>query len=475
MPKNAASPTLPTTHQPLSRDPRFLPHSRTHFANGKPPKMLRSVADSLTPKRRFQHAPLQLTLAAWFLVFCQPTSVLLASDWPQILGPNRDGQTQAALIQPQDWPKRLSPTWEAPVGAGFAAPIVVGDQVILFSRIGDQEVVQAFGSASGKSIWKVGWPSEFLPRINPDPGPRATPASDGKVVVCWGAEGVAAAVEIATGKLRWQRPLRKEYGARDGYFGAGSSPIIVDDVAVFCVGARDNAGVVAVSLASGKTVWRATSYDSSYASPILTTLGSENLLVVPMRLNTVVLDPATGEVLGDVKFGSRGTTVNAASPVAVGNDSIWLTSNYGIGSTLFQFTGGSTNELLRGSRLLGSHYDTPVVVGGVLFGIDGYEGQGNVSLRAIDPVSQKLLWQQDDFGTAHLLAFKDYLLALSLDGRVTVLRGARDSFQPVVSTTVSKPGFENRSIPAFCGGALFLRNNSSAAPGGESLFRFDLK
>src|SRR5687768_12985667 len=66
-----------------------------------------------------------------------------STDWTQWRGPARDG-TIAAFTAPAVWPDMLVRRWKVEVGTGYSTPIVVGDRVYQFSRVGDNETMTAF-------------------------------------------------------------------------------------------------------------------------------------------------------------------------------------------------------------------------------------------------------------------------------------------------------------------------------------------
>ena len=63
------------------------------------------------------------------------SSVVVAQDWPQWRGPNRDGSI-AFFSEPASWPDRLVQGWREEVGLGYATPILVDDRIYMFSRQG---------------------------------------------------------------------------------------------------------------------------------------------------------------------------------------------------------------------------------------------------------------------------------------------------------------------------------------------------
>src|SRR5262249_12570199 len=152
-----------------------------------------------------------------------------------------------------------------------------------------------------------------------DDGPRCTPVIHGDSVFLLGPGGELACVAFETGKQIWHRQVYQEFKAPDGYFGAGSSPIVESEKLLLNVGGAGGAGLVAFSLTDGKTLWKATDEAASYSSPVATTIEGVRHLIFVTRLNVVSVDPANGEVRFRFPFGARGPTVNAANPLVLGD------------------------------------------------------------------------------------------------------------------------------------------------------------
>lgn len=389
------------------------------------------------------------------------------ADWPQILGPNRDGQASKATlaIQTADrisdakWPSALKVSWVVRLGSGFGGSAIVDDQVLTMHRVGGKEILEATSLQDGKQLWQSSWTATYEGRMNPDEGPRCVPVVHSGNVFCYGAAGDLACVRLSDGKLLWLRSLRREYDADDGYFGAGSTPLAIDGLVITAVGGKQ-AGIVAVDQGTGKTVWTATKYDASYASPIVVSNSAPTLALVVMRLNTVLVDVATGKVLSDVKFGSRGPTVNAATPIPLGDDRYFLTANYGVGAlTLAIDAAPALAETLR-NQSLSSQYNSPVLIGDKIIGIDGREDVGVASLRALNAKTQKTVWEQPDFGTANLIAIGSYVLAVSLPGEVSMIHADQERFTLLQQSAL--PSGNYRALPAISGKQLIVRRSTSS-------------
>src|SRR5881409_2705706 len=81
-----------------------------------------------------------------------------AHDWPQFLGPQRNGVYTGpplATSWPAGGPLKV---WEKHIGQGFAGPVVAGDRLILFHRVGREEVVDALGARMGEPRWHFAYP-----------------------------------------------------------------------------------------------------------------------------------------------------------------------------------------------------------------------------------------------------------------------------------------------------------------------------
>src|SRR5207249_2276019 len=114
-----------------------------------------------------------------FLLICFLfTTNTFASDWPQFLGPARDGSYSGTdLIEafPPGGPKIL---WKKDIGQGFSGPVVSNGKPILFHRIDDKETVECLDAKTGARLWISDYPTHYQDDFGFDEGPRATPTID---------------------------------------------------------------------------------------------------------------------------------------------------------------------------------------------------------------------------------------------------------------------------------------------------------
>jgi outer membrane protein assembly factor BamB len=65
-----------------------------------------------------------------------------AADWPQYLGPDRNGVYKGPPIADTWGPSGPSVVWRKTIGQGFAGPAVAGNRVLIFHRVKNEEVLE---------------------------------------------------------------------------------------------------------------------------------------------------------------------------------------------------------------------------------------------------------------------------------------------------------------------------------------------
>src|SRR5262249_43602536 len=137
------------------------------------------------------------------------------------------------------WPKDgLPKLWEKKIGEGFSGPVIAGERLILFQRVGDKETVECLDAATGKDRWKYDYPTNYRDALGKGNGPRSTPLIAKDRVYTLGAEGRLHCLELETGKKVWDRNLANDYAMRESYFGVGSTPILDSDRLILNLGAK---------------------------------------------------------------------------------------------------------------------------------------------------------------------------------------------------------------------------------------------
>ncbi|PYK97205.1 MAG: hypothetical protein DME19_17120 [Verrucomicrobia bacterium] len=347
-------------------------------------------------------------------------------DWPQFLGPHRNGTSDETGLLDR-WPTNGVPVvWEKKIGTGYGAPSVRGDRLVLHHRIGDEEIVECFEAATGKPLWRQGYPSRFIDPYGYNNGPRGTPLLTTDRCYTFGAEGKLVCLELQSGKLIWQRDTAKEFEVPPAFFGVGSSPVLEGDLLIVMVGGQPNAGVVGFDAKSGKTVWESVGEknwqglpmtgwpgepkvqwkrwdkQASYSTPVAATVNGQRQLFCLMRQGLVSLNPTNGEVNFSFWFRSRvEESVNAMNPVVV-DDLVFISAAYyRIGSVLLRVkpNNRSFDEVWR-STVLEIHWNTPIYHDGYLYAFSG-RNEPDARFRCVELKSGKLMWDRDESWPLH--------------------------------------------------------------------------
>jgi outer membrane protein assembly factor BamB len=352
---------------------------------------------------------------------------LCADDWPQWLGPRRDGTSaEKGLIKalPEKGPPKV---WEKNVGEGFSGPVIVGDRLILLHRLGDKEVVESWEAATGKPGWKFDYGCTYVDNYNAGNGPRSTPAVAGKRVFTLGVEGWLHCLDLETGKKIWGRNIVEEYKVPENFFGVGTSPVVEGDLVLVNVGGK-KAGIVAFHTGDGKEAWKATTDGASYSSPVAATIAGKRSAIFFTREGVVLLDPADGKVRHAQPWRSRErASVNAATPLVVG-DLLFFSSSYETGALTLRVGKEGVKEVWSGDEIMSNHFATCVHHQGFLYGFDGRQ-EGTPSLRCVELATGKVKWTKEKYGCGSMVVAEGHAFMLLEEGDLVLLELSPEGYR----------------------------------------------
>lgn len=389
----------------------------------------------------------------WFML-----ATLIATagaDWPQFLGPARNGiSAEAGLLA--EWPKKGPPLlWERSVGDGFSGPVVAGDRLLLFHAVGENDVLECLDPASGKLQWKAEYRSGYSDDFRKGDGPRTTPLIAGDKVFTLSALGLLYCRDLATGKELWHRDLLDDYKASKGFFGVGAGLLLDSDVLMVNIGGRPGAGIVGLDPKTGKEIWKATDDGASYAAPVAATIDGARHALFFTRTGLVSLDPANGTVRFSRRWRARiNESVNAATPVVAG-DFVFVSSSYGTGGLAARVKKDGIEDLWKGDGVLACHYNTPVLRDGYLYGIDGRQEGGEARLVCVEAKTGKLRWAQDRFGCASLIGVEGQFIITNEQGELILAEATPEGYREKARVAVLAGPV--RSEPALANGRLFVK------------------
>ena len=385
-------------------------------------------------------------------------TIAFGQDWPQFRGLARNGvYVPQTTIEPFP-PSGPELVWDRPIGAGFSAPVVSRGRVVIFHRQGTQEVVEALRAQDGQSIWKFSYETRYRDDFGFDNGPRATPVIQDGRVYTFGAQGRLHAVDFETGREVWGVDTHVEFGVRKGFFGAASTPLVIDGKVLANIGGSDGAGIVALDAENGETIWKATDHQASYSSPVFAQLDGKPAAVFFTREGLAVVAPSTGEVLYERRWRARShASVNAATPIVAG-DYVFLSASYGTGAITMKLCNRKIEELWSGEGVIDNHYSSCVLHGATLFGFHGRQEYGQ-SLRAVDLETGRLLWSEDKVRPGSVTRVGDRLLLLLESGELVLAKASRDSFEEISRAQILAR--ETRAFPAVANGRFLARDQDT--------------
>ncbi len=382
-----------------------------------------------------------------------------APPYAEYRGSRRDGVIVGPALN-RDWagqpPREL---WGQSVGGGYAGIVVRDNLAVTLEQRRDEEAVVGYDTATGHELWKHRHEAHFQESTG-GPGPRATPTIAGDRVYALGATGVLVCLDAATGKLQWRANTLE--GNENIPWGMAGSPLVYDQVVVVNPGSQTEAtkgrALVAYDRATGKQVWAAGSHKASYSSPMLATLAGRRQVLVFDAAGLGGHDPETGRELWRFPWVTN-YEVNAAQPVVLDGDRVFLSSGYGHGCAMVKVNeadGKWTAQELWQTRSMHCKFTSPVLYQGHLYGLD--EG----ILVCLDPATGQRKWKDGRYGHGQLLLAGDLLVIFAEDGRLALVEAAPDAYREVASRRVFGDR-KNWNHLALAEGKAYLRNHLEMA------------
>ena len=390
------------------------------------------------------------------LALCCFASLAVGADWPQFRGPNRDGVSpEAAVLKswPASGPKVL---WTAPVGEGYSQVVSVKGRLYTLAQQGEDQVALAFDGATGKRLWRTRIDGEY--NDGQGDGPRSTPTVDGEMVYALSANGKLAALRAGNGEVVWQHDLRAEYGANPPQWGISTSPLVEGNLLIVNVGGSGNKSIVAFDKTNGKVVWTSQGDGAGYSAPIAITVRGVRQVIVFTADAILSISPKDGRLFWRSGW-ETSYDVNAATPIFLPPDKLFVSSGYDTGSAVLQINRTNVTEVWR-SRGMKNQFSSSVLHNGILYGFD------NATFKAIDAATGNERWKQRGFGHGSLILAGGHLIVLSDKGKLALVQATPDEYKELGNAQV----LEGKcwTSPSLADGRLYVRNE-------EQLIAFDWK
>ncbi len=345
---------------------------------------------------------------------CLLLSTLAAADWPQWLGPQRDGASpEKGLLTtwPAAGPKLL---WKVEGGDGYSAIAVVGNRAYTMVQRDEDELAIALDIANGKELWKR--------RVGPGytndmgGGPRATPAVDGDFVYVQAATGPLVCLKASDGSVVWQHDLLKDFAGKNIAWGLSASPLIEGDLVLVLPGAT-GAGVAAYQKKDGKLAWKLGDDKAAYASPVMAMANGRRAAIFFTATGLLAVEPTNGKELWRVAW-ETDYDCNICTPLVLG-EQMFVSSGEKVGSALFNLKGADKPvpawESKGGKGVMTTYWANAVAHDKHLYGLSG-EFNKPSDLNCVDISNGKLAWSQPKFGLGALTVADGHLFIATSAG-----------------------------------------------------------
>ena len=406
-------------------------------------------------------------LAPITLGLCFLYSSVHAEDWPQWRGPQRNGiSRETGLLKewPTAGPKLL---WKlANTGRGYSTPAVVGDRLYLLSNEGlENEFVAALAVKDGSRAWITRLGNVGDPKQNPNfPAARSTPTVDGQFLYALGSDGDLASLEVATGKLRWRKNLRTDFGGKPGAWAYAESPL-VDGDAVVCTPGGSDATLVALNKNSGEVIWKCALPEgdqAAFASIIVADAGGVKQYVQLLQKGLVGVDAKSGKFLW--RYAKPTSRYGANIPTPLASDGYIYVGSAG--------TGGGAVKLKSkegGVEAEPVYFDPklPTAIGGVVKIGEFLYGTTAKSMMCLEFTTGKVQWEENALGAASICYADGHLYLHGENGEVALVEASsrqyRETgrFTPPDQPKHTNPMEKAWAYPVVANGRLYIRDHNT--------------
>ena len=411
-----------------------------------------------------------------------------ALDFPQLLGPNRDGTLQTVELA-DSWKRVPAELWKIDIGDGWSGFAAVNGFAVTQEQRGDQECVTCYEIKTGELKW-----INSQTRRHEDTmamgkaGPRATPTiHEGRVYVT-SATGVLDCLDGSNGKLIWSKNVPEmvgitqlvkksglglDYTVEDSRlaWGRSASPLIVGDLVITPAGGPASikpeepepmTTMIAFDKNSGEEKWRGGDKMIAYGSPRIVSIAGTNQIVLATETDVVAHDVETGEELWSHPwYGISDGAANCSQITVVDDGLLIISKGYTQGSELISVSQDAEGKwasetIQKDRRLIKTKLTSPVIYQGHAYSLsDGF-------LECVEAKTFERKWKQRGrFGHGQILLVGDKLLVHSESGTLFLVSPDPSEYQELGKVKTIK-GICWNTICLY-GDLLLLRSEVEAA------------
>lgn len=343
-------------------------------------------------------------------------------DWPQWLGPDRNAVSRESGLL-QEWPEAGPQiAWRIKgLGGGYGAPSIAGGKIFGMSNREEKEVVWALSESGGKEIWMT---SLGVAPVGGRPqgkeGSGSTPTVDGDKLYVLSLSGEVACLQVADGKILWQKNMVADLGGILPAWRYNESPLIDGDKLI-CTPGGESSTIVALNKLNGDVIWQSSVPDpvkddsgnqdgrrrgrggdspsskAGYSSAIAIDFAGQRQYVQFTAKSVVGIGADDGKLLWRYDRPANAFGITCSTPLYQ-EGKVFAASAYRAGGGLAKLTSIGDSQISAEevwfTRDMENHHGGMLIIDGAIYGSNG--GNGGGYLICLDFESGEILWNEKE-------------------------------------------------------------------------------
>ena len=380
-----------------------------------------------------------------------------SAGWPQFRGPNVDGISSERGIFPEAGDFALAVGWKKAIGEGISGVAIANGVAVTMAQRDESIWVVALDVETGDERWRYEIGDAYYSPNGTYHSPFSTPLITGNAAVALHRAGRLAGLDLLTGDLVWSVDLPEELDSRKPQHGFATSPVLIDGTLVVQIGAEAGA-IAGFDPDTGTELWSVGADQIEYQTPVPASLNGRRQLVAAGQTNLMGIDPESGELLWQHTHGGDGFTgIQSMVPVVAGADRLFLANKHHASAlvALSRVAGNIVTNELWEVRTIRNSFTVPVFHDGYIY---GYSSR---FLVCVDAETGEAAWRSRPPGDGFLLLVDQYLVIITKEGTLHVVKASPEAYQEVASLQLFEdPAWTH---PSFAGGHIYARSYNEIA------------
>jgi outer membrane protein assembly factor BamB len=382
--------------------------------------------------------------------------------WSRFRGDNFDAVYKTDDTLQREWsgggPSLL---WSVEMGEGFAGAAILDGRVYVldYDREGKADVVRCLSLGDGKDIWRYSYPVDLKRWHGMS---RTVPAVTDKYVVTIGPKCHVTCLDSQTGKFKWMYNLVAEFGSKVPQWYTAQCPLIDNGRAIIAPAGKEVL-MMAVDCETGEIVWKSPSpgkWEMSHSSVVPMEFSGKRFYVYCGTGGVIAVSAADGKVVWKDTQWRMLTSV--PTPVIIAPDRVVVSAGYGqfdLGCMMLRLVAegdgvGVKTEFLHSAEVFGSIQQTPVFYDGHIYGV-GIDKQ----LACLD-LEGNVVWRSSSankFGHGPYMIANGTIYIMDDDGLMRIVEASAGGYKELGSAKVLD-GHESWAPMAMANGRLIVRD-----------------